>query len=167
MSEKDKSEALALLNQQLETERRLVEIYEETSPLILSESARWLLHMLQMDSRKHIAILTLAADILQGRRIGYPTRQETTIGLEKHMALEAESIERARKLRANPLIKENPGLSRLLATWADDEKHHHTTLQRLRDERYTRMAPLDAYTQYRRTALEQLAEEIKKLASRQ
>ena len=163
MSEKDKSEALALINQQLETERRLVEIYEETSPLIVSESARWFLHMLQMDSRKHIAILTLAAEILRGRRIGYPTRQETTVGLEKHMALEAESIERARKLRANPLIRENPGLSRLIASWADDESRHHKALQRLKDEKYAPMDPLDAYTQYRRDALSYLANEIKRL----
>jgi hypothetical protein len=50
--------------------------------------------------------------------------------------------------------------------WSDDERHHHRTLQRLRDERYTRMNALDAYTEYRRTAFEQLAKEIKKLVSR-
>ena len=38
--------------------------------------------------------------------------------------------------------------------------------KRLRDERYTRMNALDAYTKYRRTAFEQLANEIKKLVSR-
>ena len=40
------------------------------------------------------------------------------------------------------------------------------TLQRLRDERFTRMDAFDAYTEYRRTAFKELADEIKKLASR-
>lgn len=163
MPEDDKTEALRLLEEQLETERKLIEIYEETRPLATSEAAGWLLHMLQMDSRKHIAALTLAVEILQGRRVGYPTRQETAIGLKRHMELEAHSMERARKLRANPLIRENPGLSRLIASWSDDESRHHKALQRLKDEKYAPMDPLDAYTQYRRDALSYLANEIKRL----
>jgi len=166
LSEHEKTEAMNLLNQQLKTERRLVEMYEETSPLIMSEPARWLLHILQMDSRKHIAIFEMAVKILEGRRIGEDDRQEITVGLEKHLELEAESIERSKKIRANRWVKENSGLSRLMETWADDERRHVKTLQRLRDERFTRMDAFDAYTEYRRTAFKELADEIKKLANR-
>lgn len=167
MSEHEKKEVLRFLDEQLQTEKRLVEMYEETSDLILSESARWLLYMLQMDSRKHIAIFNLAIEILKGKRIGEPDRQEISVGLEKHLELEKESIERSRKILGNRFVKENSGLSRLLGTWYDDERLHHKTLQRLRDERFTRMNVFDAYTEYRRTAFEQLAKEIKKLAMRQ
>jgi hypothetical protein len=141
-------------------------MYEETRPLVTSESAAWLLHMLQMDSRKHIAILNLAAEILEGRRIGYPTRREVSVGLEKHLELERESIERAKRLRTNRHVKENSGLSRLLETWADEERRHHLALQRLRDEKYARVDAFDAYTQYRRTAFQQLGDELKKLLER-
>ncbi len=166
MSEHEKTEALNLLNQQLQTERELVELYEETAPLIMSEPARWLLHILQMDSRKHIAIFDMAVKILEGQRIGEDDRQEITVGLEKHLELEAESIERSKEIRRNRWVKENSGLSRLMETWAADERRHVKTLQRLRDERFTRMDAFDAYTEYRRTAFKELADEIKRLANR-
>ena len=166
MSEHEKTEAMNLLNQQLQTEKKLVEMYEETAPLIQSEPARWLLHILQMDSRKHIAIFDMAVKILEGQRIGDEDRQEITVGLEKHLELEAESIERSKKIRANRWVKENSGLSRLMETWSSDERRHVKTLQRLRDERFTRMDAFDAYTEYRRTAFKELADEIKKLANR-
>ena len=166
MSDEEKSKVLSLLQHQLETEKQLVKMYEETSPLISSESAAWFLYMLQMDSRKHIAIFELAIDILEGSKIGYPTRQEISVGLEKHMALEEESMKRAKEIMGNRYIKENSGLSRLLETWADDERHHHRTLQRLRDEKFTQVNAIDAYTQYRRAAFQQLSNELKKLVER-
>jgi len=166
LSEHEKTEAMNLINQQLKTEKKLVEMYEETAPLIMSEPARWLLHILQMDSRKHIAIFDMAVKILEGQRIGDEDRQEITVGLEKHLELEAESIERSKKIRANRWVKENSGLSRLMETWSSDERRHVKTLQRLRDERFTRMDAFDAYTEYRRTAFKELADEIKRLANR-
>ncbi|MEE8354836.1 MAG: hypothetical protein V3S09_03330 [Candidatus Bathyarchaeia archaeon] len=166
MSEHEKTEAMSLLNQQLQTERQLVEMYEETAPLILSEPAKWLLHILQMDSRKHIAIFDMAIKILEGQSIGADDRQEITVGLEKHLKLEVESIERSKEIRRNRWVKENSGLSRLMETWANDERRHVKTLQRLRDERFTRMDAFDAYTEYRRTAFKELADEIKKLVNR-
>ena len=166
MTPDEKTEALSLLQEQLETEKSLVEMYEETSPLILSEPAEWLLHMIQLDSLKHIAIFNLAIEIIEGRKIQKIDRHEIAVGLEKHLELEKESIERAKKIRGLRLVQENSGLSRLLEIWAKDEKVHHASLQRLRDEKYTRVNVFDAYTEYRRTAFEQLADEIKRLAGR-
>ena len=166
MSDHEKTEAMNLLHQQLQTERELVELYEETAPLIMSEPAKWLLHILQMDSRKHIAIFDMAIKILDGQRIGDDDRQEITVGLKKHLELERESIKRSREIRANLWVKENAGLSRLMETWSSDERRHVKTLERLRDERFTRMDAFDAYTEYRRTAFKELADEIKRLASR-
>ncbi len=105
MSEQEKSEALSLLNEQLQTEKKLVEMYEETSDLIMSEPAKWLLYMLQMDSRKHIAIFDMAIELMEGRRIGEEDRQEISVGLKKHLKLEKESIERSKKIRNNRLVK--------------------------------------------------------------
>ena len=133
---------------------------------IINEPAKWLLYMLQMDSRKHIAIFNLAIEILEGRRYGASDRKDISVGLEKHLELEKESIERYKEIRNNRFVKENSGLSRLLETWFDDETLHHKTLQKLRDERFTKMNAFDAYTEYRKKAFEQLANEIKKLALR-
>ena len=110
--------------------------------------------MLQMDSRKHIAIFNLVIEILKGRRIGEPDRQEISMGFGKHLEHEKESIDRTRKIWGNRFVKENSGLSRLLETYSDDERLHHKTLQRLKDERFNRMNAFDAYTEYRRTAFE-------------
>ena len=166
MSDHEKTEVMNLLHQQLQTEKKLVEMYEEISPLILSEPAKWLLHILQMDSRKHIAIFDMAIKVLDGQRIGDDDRQEITVGLEKHLELERESIKRSREIRANLWVKENSGLSRLMEAWSSDERRHVKTLERLRDERFTRMDTFDAYTEYRRTVFKELADEIKRLASR-
>jgi hypothetical protein len=119
-----------------------------------------------MDSRKHIAIFDMAIKILDGQRIGDDDRQEITVGLEKHLELESESIKRSREISANLWVKENAGLSRLMETWSSDERRHVKTLERLRDERFTRINAFDAYTEYRRTAFKELADEIKRLASR-
>ena len=75
-----------------------------------------------------------------------------------------EYIDRSKKILGNPFAGENSGLSRPLETWSDDERLHYRTLQWLRDERFTRMDAFDAYTEYRRTAFERLANGIKKLA---
>jgi hypothetical protein len=166
MSPDDRDEALSLLREQLQTERTLVEMYEETSTLILGKSARWLLHMLQLDSRKHIAIFNLAIEIVEGRKIQETDRQEIAVGLEKHLELEKESIERAKKIRGIRLVQENSGLSRLLEIWVEDEKMHHASLQRLKDEKYVRANVFDAYTEYRRTAFEQLVNELRNQFSR-
>jgi hypothetical protein len=166
MTPDDRDEALSLLREQLQTERNLVEMYEKSSTLILSESARWLLHMLQMDSRKHIAIFNLAIEIAEGRKIRESDRQEIAVGLEKHLELEKKSIERSRKIRSIRFVQENSGLSRLLEIWAEDEKMHHTSLRRLKDENYSRANVFDAYTEYRRTAFEQLVDELRNLISR-
>ena len=80
----------------------------------MSEPAKWLLHILQMDSRKHIAIFEMAIKILEGQRIGDEDRQEITVGLVKHLEQERESIERAKEIRANLWVNENSGLSRLM-----------------------------------------------------
>jgi hypothetical protein len=108
----------------------------------------------------------MAIKILEGQSIGADDRQEITVGLEKHLKLEVESIERSKEIRRNRWVKENSGLSRLMETWANDERRHVKTLQRLRDERFTRMDAFDAYTEYRRTAFKELADEIKKLVNR-
>lgn len=160
MSEKERIEALSLMGEQLETEEQLVELYEKTADLIIGEPARWLLHMLQMDSMKHKEIFKMAVKVLEGREISREDRLEVAIGLKKHIELEKASLERAERLKRNPWIRDNSGLSRLLETWSMDEREHHKALQRLRDEQFRRQDALDAYTSYRRNAFEKLRREL-------
>jgi rubrerythrin len=166
MSEKEKAKALGLMGDQLKTEEQLVELYEKTAGLIVGEPARWLLHMLQMDSRKHIEIFRMAIEILEGREVSGEDRMEIATGLKKHMELEKASIERGEELRRNPWVRDNSGLSRLLEVWSRDEMEHHRSLQRLKDDGFTRENALDAYTNYRRNAFEMLRRELANLGGK-
>ncbi len=166
MSEKEKAKALRLMGDQLKTEEQLVELYETTAGFIVGEPARWLLHMLQMDSRKHIEIFRMTIEILEGREVSVEDRMEISTGLKKHMELEKASIERGEELKRNPWVRDNSGLSRLLETWSRDEREHHRALQRLRDEGFTREDALDAYTNYRRNAFEMLRRELASLGGK-
>lgn len=167
MSEKEKSEALNLMRRQLETEEQLVELYEKTADIIIGEPARWLLHMFQMDSRKHIEVFRMAIEVLEGREVSGEDRMEIATGLKKHMELERASIERGEELKGNPWVRENSGLSRLMEAWSRDEREHHRSLQRFKDEGFTRENVLDAYTNYRRNAFEMLRRELTSLGGKE
>ena len=167
MSEKKtKDSIISELESQIETEKRLVELYEETSELIISDPARWLLKMLQLDSRKHIEIIGMAIKILEGEKLSQESRQEVSIGLDKHLQMEKISLEKAKVLMKSPMIKENPGLSRLLNLWMEDEKEHHNAISELKRENFTRENLIDAYTRYRRIAWENVRDELSDLIHR-
>ncbi len=163
MSMEEKAEALNLMKEQLETEERLVELYKKTAKLIVGEPARWLLHMLKMDSRKHVEIFRMAIEILEGREVSREDRIEIATGLKKHLELEKSSVERGEKLMRNPWVRDNSGLSRLMEAWSGDEREHHRSLQRLKEEGFMRENALDAYTNYRRNAFEMLRRELANL----
>ena len=167
MSEKKTKDSIILgLESQIVTEKRLVELYEETSELIISDPARWLLKMLQLDSRKHIEIISMAIKILEGEKLGQEYRQEVSIGLDKHLQLENISLEKARDLMKSPLIKENLGLSRLLNLWMEDEKDHHNAINALKRENFTRENLIYAYMRYRMRAWESVKDELSDLIHR-
>jgi len=159
-TEKEKDEAVRLLEEQLETERQLVDLYEETSEYIIDERARHLLRSLKLDSSKHVDILQVVIDLLRGKKVTSDDRIELKVGVEHHMKLERDSIERAQKLKANPWIRDSEGLSRLVRRWEEDERAHHGLLKDLVTDKFTLQRLFDAFTNYRETTRRKLRREL-------
>ncbi len=159
-TEKEKDEAIRLLEEQLETERQLVELYEGTSEYIIDERARHLLRSLKLDSSKHVDILQVVIDLLRGEKVTSDDRIELKVDVERHMKLERDSIEKAHKLKANPGIRDSEGLSRLIRRWEDDEWAHYGFLKDLVTDKFTLQKLFDVFTSYREMTRRTLRREL-------
>jgi len=129
--EKERQEAIRLLREQMQIEGELVGLYERTAGEISSQPVRHLLHMINMDSRKHIDICQTAIEILEGGDVLREEKGALLAGMEEHLRLEEESIERDNKILRNIWIRENKALTELIRSMRDDEKRHHQALKRL------------------------------------
>jgi len=127
----DKIEVIDLLRKQIVTEQQLVRLYEETQGEVQSRVVRRLLHMIQLDSQKHIEICQLVIDVLQGEDILRNERREVIAGLKRHIELEKNALTLAKKVLKNVWIQETKGLQKLIKMWRDDEKKHHKALKNL------------------------------------
>jgi len=77
---KEKERGLLLLREQMRVEGKLVGLYEKTASEIKSKPVRHLLHMIQLDSRKHIDICETAMAILMGEDVLKEEKQELLEG---------------------------------------------------------------------------------------
>jgi len=149
MEERKKDEVLDLLRKQLEIEGELVTLYGKTLSDIESSPVRHLLHMIELDSRKHIDICLTAIEVLQGEDILKSEKTELTEGLQRHIALEKDSIERANKILKNIWVRENKGLNELIRKLRNDEKEHHKALKNLAKKEFFQVAYGDLYGIFR------------------
>jgi rubrerythrin len=141
--EKEKAEVIELLREQMKIEGRLVGLYEQSAGDIESPPVRHILHMINMDSRKHIDICQTAIEILEGTDVFKEHKQDLIKGLKEHMELEEDSIKRANRILRSNLISENKALKALLEKLRDDEKHHHTALKKLSEKPFFQIDPND------------------------
>ena len=135
---KEKEEVVDLLRKQMAVEVELVRLYEETAGDIQSRSVRNLLHMIELDSRKHIDICQTVINILQGEDVLKPEKKELKDMLRQHIALEKESIDRANMILKNVWIRETQGLKELIEKLKEDEKTHHEALKKLAEKAFFR-----------------------------
>jgi hypothetical protein len=142
LDKKERKDAIELLSQQIAIEQKLVSLYDETKEEIESSAVQHILHMIQLDSQKHIAICQVVIDILNGEEVLKEEKAEILQGLRKHMELEFEAISKANKLLKNVWVRENQGLEVLVKKWRDDEREHHRALKKLTDKRFFRLDPL-------------------------
>jgi len=138
-----KEEAIGLLREQMKIEGELVGLYEKTASEIKNKPVRHLLHMIQLDSRKHISICQTSIEILQGEDVLEEEKKELIKGLKAHMELEKNSIDRASEMLNNVWIRENKALTELIKKLRDDEKRHHKMLQKLAEKPFFRLDPDD------------------------
>ena len=141
--EKEKQEAIRLLREQMEVEGRLVGLYERTHKEIENRPVRHLLHMIQLDSQKHIDICRTAIEILEGEDVLRDERRELLTGVREHVELEEGSIRRANEMLKNVWIRENKAVSELIGKLRDDERRHHDALKKLSEKTFFRLDPND------------------------
>lgn len=143
MEEKERQEAIRLLREQMQVEGKLVGLYEKTHREIENRPVRHLLHMIELDSRKHIDICQTAIEILEGEDVLEDERRELLTGVREHVELEEGSIERANKILQNVWIRENKAVGELLKKLRDDERRHHDALKKLSEKTFFRLDPQD------------------------
>ena len=141
--EKEKEEVIDLLREQMKVEDQLVGLYERTAPDIKNKPVRCLLHMIQLDSKKHIEICKLAIEVLEGEEVFSEDKTEIIGGLRDHVELEKGSIDRANEMLKNVWISENQALSEMIKKLRDDERSHHETLRKLTEKPFFRFDPQD------------------------
>ncbi len=141
--EREKEEAIDLLKKQMVVEGKLINLYEETVGSIQSRPVKHLLRMITLDSRKHVDICQVAIEVLQGEDVLSEEKDELIKGLQRHIELEKESVDRAKKILKNTWIRENKGLSELIKKLRDDEKKHHKALKKLTGKAFFRLDPND------------------------
>lgn len=141
--EKEKEDAIDLLSRQVEVERKLVSLYKNAEEDIKSRAVKHLLHMIQLDSRKHIDSCQLIIEVLKGEDILKEEKEEIMKGLQRHITLEEEALDRAKKLLENVWIREMKGLKELVIQWRNDEKKHHKALKKLVGKTFFRISDFD------------------------
>jgi rubrerythrin len=143
VQKKEKAEAIRLLKEQIQVEGKLVGLYEKSHKEIENMPVRHILHMIQLDSRKHIDICQTAIEILEGKDVLKDERKELLTGVKEHVELEKGSIERADEILKNVWIRENKAIQELIKKLRDDEKRHHDTLKKLSEKTFFRLDPND------------------------
>jgi len=138
-----RQKAVDLLKKQIEVEQMLVSLYGKTVEGLESTAVKYLLHSIQLDSVKHIDICQTAIDILSGEELAREEKKGLDEELQRHIALEKESIDRARQIMRIQLVGENKGVERLIKDLSDDEKRHHKMLQKLISKPFYRVDPND------------------------
>ncbi len=140
---KEKEEIIELLKEQMKVEGRLVGLYENSVNELSNAPVRHIMHMINLDSRKHIDICHTAIEILQGQDVFKEHKADILKGLKEHKTLEEDSIKRANKILGSVWIRENQALKILIEKLRDDEKRHHAALDKLTSKPFFRLDPRD------------------------
>lgn len=138
--EKEKGEAIALLHNQIATEKKVITLlHNQIAKEIKSNPVRHLLHMIQLDSMKHIDICQAVIDVLRGEDVLKEEKKEIIEGMKRHLELEKKAIDTSKKILKNVWIEENAGLKELIKKLIKDEEDHHKTLMKLTDKTFFRI----------------------------
>ena len=136
---REKEEAIDLLHKQMAHENELIRLYEKMAADIRSSPIRYLLHMMQLDSMKHVDVCHVALDVLLGEDVLQTEKKELVDGLKRHVELEKGAVDMVNKMLKNVWIKENQGLKVLIERLRDDEKNHHQALKELTEKTFFRL----------------------------
>lgn len=140
LEEREKDEVISLLERQVEVERKLISLYSEAETSIKSMAVKRLLHMIQLDSTKHVDICQLIVEVLKGEDVLAEQKNEVLKGLQLHIDLEKDALDKARYIADSTWIRETKGLKELVRKWRDDEKEHNKWLKELMGRTFFRVS---------------------------
>jgi rubrerythrin len=133
---KQREETVELLQKQIKTEGQLISLYEEYLQTLDNKAVQRILHMIKLDSQKHIDILQTSIDIIQGTDVLIKDRKDIRESLIRHLEIEKESLDIANKILKNTWVNDNKGLKELITGWRDDERRHHRALKTLSEKTF-------------------------------
>ena len=132
----DREEAKKILRDQIIVEGVLIGLYEKTANDIPNEIVQQMLRMIRHDSQKHIMMLKIIVDFLDGKEVFTQDRKSLVDTLKKHLELEKESIHKGETLLNQSWLRDRKGYRTIIESWVEDERRHHKFLKELSEKPY-------------------------------
>ena len=145
----DREEAKKVLRDQLLIEGELIGLYEKTVNEIPSVLVQQMLRMIRHDSQKHIMMLNVLVDFLDGKEVFMHDRKGLAESLKRHLELEKESIQKGVTLLKQAWLSDRKGYRTIIESWVEDEKRHHKFLKELSDKPFTPISSDDFASAFR------------------
>jgi rubrerythrin len=144
-----REESKKILRDQILVEGELIGLYEKTLNEIPNTLVQQMLKMIRHDSQKHIMMLSIVIDFLEGKEVYIQDRKGLAKSLKRHLELESESIQKGEKLLRYSWLKDRKGYRTIIESWIEDEKRHHKFLKQLSDRAFTPISSDDFASVFR------------------
>lgn len=145
----DREEAKKTLRDQILIEGELISLYENTVNEISNPLVQQMLKMIKHDSQKHIMMLNIIVDFLEGKEVYMQDRKGLANSLKRHLELEKESIQNGEALLKKEWLQDRKGYKAIIESWVEDEKRHHKFLKELSDKPFTPISSNDFASAFR------------------
>lgn len=145
----EREEAKKVLRDQILIEGELISLYEKTAKEITNSLVQQMLRMIRHDSQKHIMMLSVIVDFLEGGEVFMQDRKGLADSLKRHLELEKESIQNGEALLKKEWLQDRKGHKAIIESWVEDEKRHHKFLKELSDKPFTPISSNDFATAFR------------------
>ena len=132
-----REEAKKILRDQIVIEGELITLYEKSVQEIPNVLIQQMLRMIRHDSQKHVMMLGVIVDFLDGKEVFMQDRKGLADSLKRHLELEMESIKKGETLLKHGWLRDRKGYKTIIESWVEDEKRHHKFLKELSDKPFT------------------------------
>jgi rubrerythrin len=133
----EREEARKILRDQIMIEGELIGLYEKSVQEIPNVLVQQMLRLIRHDSQKHVMMLGVVLDFLEGKEVFMQDRVGLADSLKRHLELEKESIQKGELLLKQGWLRDRKGYRTIIESWVEDEKKHHRVLKDLSDKPYT------------------------------
>ena len=105
--------------------------------------------MIRHDSQKHVMMLGVVVNFLEGKEVFMQDRKDLADSLKRHLELERESIQNGERILKYGWLRDRKGYRTIVESWIEDEKRHHKFLKDLSDKPFIPMSSDDLLTAFR------------------